>query len=489
MSTTGPGPGATKSTKRAPLGPRGRLVALLVGALVVAVFANALIDEPSANPDAAPAVVVVGARLPAADAVSSAWYCAAGTAAGPNAEDLVLANLGVDAAIATITVSAYDGNATTTATKQVRVEPSTTHRIPVATIAAVAQPGIVVDTVGGRMVVEHVVRGNDDFALTPCATRTSDRWTFASGTTAKGATDTISLFNPTGDDVIVDVSMFTLQEGRHGASQPQAAQGVDVPPGSRVDLPLHELAPRNDVIATQIVARSGRFVAEQVVMRDASSGPAGLAASLGAPAAGPTWSLAFGFASAAVSRQVLVFNPASRPVELTVRTLLDGDTQLAPFTTELQEEAVSVVDLSRIPADAQYALAMTSTGPVVVASDLGFMVQDGPQGIAAEPGTPIPARVWAFGLARIADAGGGSLSVENSGSGAATVRVTAVRDGGRKRVGAPVAIKAGSSASIDLAGVPADAAIIVTASEPVVVERLTNQGKGVSLSPGVSAAN
>ena len=55
----------------------------------------------------------------------------------------------------------------------------------------------------------------------PCCARAVGPWYFAAGGTAKGATQTLELFNPFGDDAIVDIPFLT--DG--GVQEPQALQG------------------------------------------------------------------------------------------------------------------------------------------------------------------------------------------------------------------------------------------------------------------------
>lgn len=460
------------------------LVVLLAAALVVALVANVTLDEPApaTRPTAVPSIGRA-TDLPPPDAVSATWYCAAGTATGPDAQDLVVANLGGDPSAVTIDV--YSGVDSRAVSREIALAPRQTVRLRVSDIADVASPGIVADAVGGRVVVEHVVRAGGDFAATPCATNTASRWYLPGGTTTKGVRDVVSLFNPTGVDAIVDVNMTTLQEGRHGAAEPQAVQALVVPRQSRVDFDLSQLVPRNDAVATTVVARSGQVVAEQQIVKDASGGKPGVGVAFGTPKLHDDWNLAFGVANGSVRRQVAVANPGTRPVELTVRALLAGDTTLEPFTVDLQEEAVSVVDLGRIPVDAQYALAFTTRGgSVALASDLGFSVANGPTGVSLEPGTAGVAPDWAFAFTRIAANARGSLAISNPGRRAARVGLQLVRNSASTPYGKIVEVAPGGNVMIDLAGAPADAALLVHASAPVVAERLTSVGASVSLTPG-----
>jgi len=54
-----------------------------------------------------------------------------------------------------------------------------------------------------------------------------------------GATDTLALFNPFGDDAIVDLTFLTAQ----GVEAPGQGQAIDVPRRSRVSVALQQPLP------------------------------------------------------------------------------------------------------------------------------------------------------------------------------------------------------------------------------------------------------
>ena len=66
----------------------------------------------------------------------------------------------------------------------------------------------------------RTIRGGDDVAIEPCARDRTD-WYFASGTTVRGTQQDLALFNPFGDDAIVDVAFLTDT----GVLEPDPVQG------------------------------------------------------------------------------------------------------------------------------------------------------------------------------------------------------------------------------------------------------------------------
>ena len=84
-------------------------------------------------------------------------------------------------------------------------------------------------------------RHGDDFAIEPCSRSAGPDWYFAAGTTVEGSEQYLVLFNPFGDDAIVDVSFLTDT----GVQEPDGLQALVVPRRSRITIPVQDsvLAP------------------------------------------------------------------------------------------------------------------------------------------------------------------------------------------------------------------------------------------------------
>ena len=149
-------------------------------------------------------------------------------------------------------------------------------------------PAVVVEVVGGQAVVAHELAANGDIATEPCARGASSDWYFANGTTLKGAQQYLVLFDPFGDDAIVDVTFLTDD----GVQEPDDLQALSVPRRSRVTIPVTTSCRASATVAVHVHARSGRVVAERSQLFDgtASDGEVvrqGVALSLGAAVAAP----------------------------------------------------------------------------------------------------------------------------------------------------------------------------------------------------------
>ncbi len=390
---------------------------ILVVVLVALVFA-AVVDRISDDGRSSSAIEVAGPTIPSADSLSNAWYCAIGSSTpdGPTPETIIVTNLGSRAVQASVTV--MPGGGGESVTRDFEVAARAQSRVPVADVLATPEPGVVVETFGGVAVVEHEVVGNDDVAVGPCATGPSASWSFAAGTTDRGSQLWLALFNPFGDDAIVDLTFLT--DG--GFLAPGDLQGIVVPRRTRVMVPLHDSVSRQATVATQVRTRTGRVVAEQATVREAE--PKGLSVSLGTPELSTRWSFPVGGVGG--GSVVAVANPGASPAQVTVRIRLDGDATLAPQVVVVPSRAAVAVDVgARVPAGLGAWIEVDSASPVVAEQTLGRP----PTGVAAAIGVPTTSRRWAFATGRVAADTTDSIVIANRGRRPARVTLRAIGGG------------------------------------------------------------
>ncbi len=137
-----------------------RLPAVVV--LAGLVVGGVLLDRSAepAEPTHPPVTRVIdGPSVPSPRAVSVAWYCAEGTSTvdGRATETVIIGNLGTEAISATITV--MPGGDQAPQSRTISVGALAQERIAVASILATAEPGVVVEVLGGPAVVEHELVG------------------------------------------------------------------------------------------------------------------------------------------------------------------------------------------------------------------------------------------------------------------------------------------------------------------------------------------
>lgn len=454
----------------------GPMVLLVAVAFLAAIVLDATGHASTTGTGRPPAPVA--ASIPPADAHSSAWYCAAGTAAvGGNADETVfVTNVGTRPVRADVRVTA-DANSSTS--RDVDIPARTRVAVRVFDVVATMTPGVVVESIGGPVVVEHEIRNGVHQALGPCAREAAATWYLPAGTTVKGAQQWLSLFDPFADDAIVDVTFLT--DG--GPQAPQALQGLVVPRHTKVVVPVHDSVQRQAVVATQVRARIGRVVAEQSLVFDPTSGRAGLTLALGAPTPAQDWSLPAGQVVAGPDAAVIA-NPGNTAATVTVDVVLDGEAKLTPDSVQVPDHSVVVVDLmARVPPSTNFWVRLHSDQPVVVAQTMNNALAS-----ATVPATPVVARVWAFASARSTPTATDVVVVANPSGRPVTVRFDALASGAASPVAdAAVSIPAGGRVLVDMNArkVSPDAGLLVSADAPVVVERYDLTAQTMSAATGI----
>lgn len=454
---------------------------------VVACLAAAVVlDRMGPSARGAEVSVELGPRVPSAGATTTAWYCAEGTANvnGRADESIVVAAIDARPVRARVTVMPGGDAAPVSRTIDVRARSETTVRV--AELLPVPDPGVLVETTGGRSVVSHSITGNGDAGLGPCAREPASEWHFAAATTAKGAAVWLALFNPFGDDAIVDIGFLTGS----GPLAPEELQGFVVPRRTRVMVPVHDEARRVDLVATEVSVRRGRVVAEQSLVLDGTDGRKGLALSLGAPALATRWEFAAGLVAAGRAQSVVIANPANATVSVEVAERLDGDASITPQEVSVPARSAVAVDLAaHAPRDTGFSFSVTARTPIVAESlvSVGEPAAAASRGIATVVGSVHAARRWVMVPARATDRSTDLLTVVGRRS--VTVRLS-VLERGRAEVPARtrrVMLRAGKRKVFDLAAlrVPRDAIVVVDASGPVVVEREAQAVPGVTIAAAV----
>lgn len=456
----------------------GRSRVVTAAVVVVLLVIAALLTDAAAEE---PVEVARGPRVEAAGATTT-WYCAEGSAnpGGRAAEQIVIGNVDTRSTTAVVTV---DGGAEVApVVRPYTVAPGRVVRIPVADLAPVADPGVVVETVGGRAVVEHVIERDGDTALGPCAREPTTSARFAAGTTSKGSELWLALFNPFPDDAIVDVEAVT--DG--GRRAPGRLQGIVVPRLTRIAVPIHESVPRVDTVATQVSVRRGRIVAEQSQYLDGSDGRRGLALSLGSDLA-RTWRFPIGIYGSGRQDRLVLANPGGRDTEVRVSFSLDAAAAVEPLQLILPATSVVSPDLGRVPPDIGFSITVRSSRPIV-AEAIGASGSPQPasaRGIAADPGLTAGARDWAVVPVRLSAASTDSLAVMSADGRRHRLRVLRVDRSGFTRVRA-VTVPGSGRVVVDLAALTPRTlrAFLVRADGPVLVER-ESTGPGITRSHAV----
>ena len=440
---------------------------------------------PGTESFSAPRPPVDGPSVPNRGAVSAAWYCSEGTSTsrGRSPETVIIGNLARHPISVELTVMAGGP----TKTRAFTIDTLAQRRIKVADVLQSPEPGVVVEVFGGQAVVEHEVEANADIAVGPCARQASSTWYFADGSTDRGTQNWLALFNPFGDDAIVDVRFVTGT----GVQAPGGTQALVVPRRSRVSVPVHDLVRRQPEVGIEVIARTGRVVAEQSQRFDGTDSRAGVAVSLGVTGGAPRWRLPSGNAEAGATQSVSIANFGRRATQVEVKVVGGGGAGGQPDPVEVPADGVVRVDLAkRVSAGSTYAVDVRSAhgAPIVVEAFGAWATPSPVVGVATTLGSATTATRWAFAVGRLDIKGDAVLTAWNVGSRPITVQLYAYTAGDpNSPTSAPAAaIAPGERATFSLAehDIRPDQVLVVSANGPIVVGRQVTGG-GVSLAPGI----
>ncbi len=370
---------------------------------LIAVVAAAVVVSRQVD-DATTEEVVVSspeALLPVAgvvDPISSTWFCGGGTAtgAGERADlSVVVANAGDTGAEALFTFYGADGEPTT---ETVEVPANDRVRVRAREVQEGEWAAATVEVFGGRPTVERRIDGEHGFEQAPCASSASDTWYVPSGSTLRGATETLFLFNPFPDATSVDVA-FATDEGRIA---PQDLTGVAIPARSLRVVTIENPARRREV-AAMVTTRTGRIVVDRLQTYDGTGDPVagegpeaieteaprGLASTAAVATPAERWFFPDVRMVAGSRTQLAVLNPSEETADLEVVVGFDDPTlyeEVPPIQLSVRAGEQALYDLAD---DADFlpgmelTLDVRSTDGVPVVAELVWLTgerdaQEGP---------------------------------------------------------------------------------------------------------------
>jgi len=458
------------------------------------------------------------------DVLSSTWFCAAGGADTPSPprHALLLSNPSGD--VVEVSLTAYDEEGVV-GREAVEVEAERVERVEVGRLFERDDLSVMVESASGELVVEHRLITDGAVDQVPCATSSSREWYFPSQTTSQVVEDdgTISatsaarlvLFNPFSQDAGVDITAAV----EDGLRAPSAWAGVVVPAGTVRVIDLGEHIQRREQASLTVELRNGRVVAETVqVLLDVGEGDsrsaAGLRLQAGVPAPAARWAFALGFTGEGVEERFVVHNPSDEPAEVVVQVTPVGGAELPPepFELEVPGRRFSVIDLSeegRVPGYGHHSIQVESLDgtPVVVGrvtritggpGDADEVPDPAPEprpdveaGAAIGTGSPVVATRWIVPDLVLRDQRDPAIVIHNPGGGIVTVSAEAFggEDGGTTRVLDQVEVAAGDGLVVRLADLElgtGDVGVVLTATSPVLVERIVTFPTRGDLAMGVA---
>lgn len=469
-------------------GSRRLLIGLVVAILAAGAAADRFVPPRPPGAGASDAGLAVG---PPPNAVSSSWYCAIGGAdpAGAAMGEVVVANPGDDALVATIEVIPTDGPVRT---QRLDVAPRSRAVTRMADLVQADYAGATVHVQGSSAIVEHGVGGALGFDLAPCVSSPSTRWYLAEGATTKSSTMLLGLFNPFPEDAIADLSFATEQ----GRAAPGDLQGVVVPGRRLVVVNVGDHVRRREAIATTVDARSGRLVVAKLQLRQ-EAGQRGLVLTPAAPRAATDWYFPEGEIREGQVERFHVYNPTDREALVGVEvTLDDGAAEPIDIPVAPRDRATVVInEREDVAHGVGHAGTVASLNGVAIVAERTIDADDGQLvGRAGAVGATRLGTRWGFAAGAASEGLEDWIVMQNPGSGMATVELTGLSRGRRLDLGdGPIQVKAGGRAAVllnDSIEEGAELSVVVVSDEPIAVERaLYRIGRtGISITPGVLLA-
>jgi hypothetical protein len=153
---------------------------------------------------------------PCSDGTSTEWYLADGFTIDGSIETIILTNPFEESVVADLRFSTESGETSPVAFKGFTVPPQSVKTIRIAELGARDEPIIAtaITTTAGRLIVgraQHYLGGGRlgyDVSLAAPALR--DQFWFADGEQGEGITEEYAIYNPTDDDITVDVVLLGL---------------------------------------------------------------------------------------------------------------------------------------------------------------------------------------------------------------------------------------------------------------------------------------
>ena len=444
--------------------------------------------------------------------LSSTWYCVAGSVGDTSLanHELLLGNpsntessvlISVVSVLASGQQNLTDGSGDTVQDiyqlpviqEEFPLPPRTVTSVKLAEIDGVSgdYAAALIQSNLGNLIVEHRLTGPLGLAQSPCASTTSPEWSFAAGTTRTETREMIFLFNPYPDSAVLDITFAA--DGR--TRRPDSYNGLVVPPQSLLPIDVTSVVTLAETISTQITARTGRIVAERLVMFGDEIAPNGLDVEVGSPSLNDLWVFPGGMESA-VQVSVTIFNPSEtevavvdveiipdvsdigyiEPISVSIPAASSRDVN---FSLDGEGGDSSAIDAStRIAKGIPYWVVVRSTNGVLVASERVLLTTSaGNLSSGYNPGVDISGQEHYFLLKEPL----GRVAIVNPASDRLTLLEIEALSNGNIFSSQIIEVSAKSRKIIDLQqlGVPQDSILRIVSTEPVSVERfLGAEGSG-----------
>jgi Family of unknown function (DUF5719) len=310
------------------------------------------------------------------------------------------------------------------------VDAPTTHRSKSGRVTTVAVNYGVAAQISGGGVVADELQGNTSV---PCVSEGVTRWYAAGFNTVVGSDASLSLYNPTGTEAVLNVSVVEAT----GFSAPQNLQGVSVPAHSQEEIDLGRSVVNTTNVGIGVKVLRGSLA---IVGEEDSIGTLSFNEGVSAPET-RTWFPAVTTSNGATA-EIRLSNPNNKIAHVTLDVSL-GHYKIAPQTTTLGPFTTGVITItpnSAIPVAGYASVSLHSDTPVVA----GLATGPGTWIALSSPQTPSSSDV----VRDFTGLGFDAASVTNTSSRSLTVHVTTYAAQGRVVVTKGIKISSGTTTAL-----------------------------------------
>ena len=486
---------------------------LMVTVLAASVGGLVWVDRhpaPATAPVLAGAGVLPMAAIPTTAHLSTSWYCPgvpAGTMVGATGS-FTIANtsesefstrvtlfpVGKDPVVSTIVVPARARKV---------INPAETAP---STMAAA-----LIEMSGSVGAVEQTAISQEGVSVTACVLEPSPNWYLADGATRSDSSMSLTLFNPSPSDAVVDLAFADEENAR----VTKKFEGRVVPARSLVVLDISQVILRKERLSVAATVRSGSLVMGRFqVFRGDNGSRRGLVVGAAAPALSTDWRFAAGQkgdggpGTLPASTRVVVHNPGTSDATVFVTSFpatpdpiatpsaegtppVSGPAAPDPIRVVVAARQSATVDLSADPLVpvGLFSVVVTSDEPIVVERALD-RIQNNVNVATLQMGSPLAAGEWHL-AAGAPEGMQATLQVVNATGLPGKVTIKALGPAGLVAVPGweSVALAEGALIRFDLGEKNVSSeSIVVTSTVDVVVERVIRGANGWSSALGLPVA-
>lgn len=415
---------------------------VFVGVLVaVAALGAVLIDvliPSSIRTDAGPTTDQV---------LSSGWYCPAPPTAEEFQSTMVTANVGED----TLGLRQFAvGVGGQSAVAQGSLEPDRQNTTLMSDFNVDVAVGVV-DAFGGPSASSLVAlaRGKG-VGTSRCSAQPSNRWLFATGSTARGENHYLLVANPFQEEAVISVRFLAPDRD----VVPARLKDLVIPARSQTTVFLSDYFVESPAFGLEVTAQQGRVVVSRY-SQISRAGARGVSLDVGVDAPGVNWTFAEGERGPAGEESLVIINPGAREALIGVVFMTEGERTAPPALAEVPVPAgrqVTIKTAEHIPEATGYGISLSSTnGEPVVAERVNTGGIDRNTGYGTSFGTSRTAMRWALPVGSPAG-GNARLSIVNPGDGRTSIRISLLSGEGEIRPEelSSVAVEAGRKVTFDL---------------------------------------